>query len=373
MTSTLPRVPLFNLRAQNAQVAEEVLEAISALVRDSAFVGGPTVEQFEEEFAVFCGAPYGVAVSTGTEAIRLALQAAGVRPGDEVITTPFTFIGTSEGISMAGGRIVFADVDPRTANLDPASVESKITERTRAILPVHLYGRVANMEALRALAERRKLLVVEDACQAHGARREDAIAGSIGDAAAFSFYPSKNLGAFGEGGFVTTRSKEIARKVRLLRTHGQVETYKHAFEGTNARLAAIQCAALRVKLTRLGEWTAARRRLAARYVEALSGLPGIEPPREDPDEEPVYHLFVIQADRRDELKKHLGDAGIDSGVYYPIPLHLQECYRSLGPGPSSHPVAERLASRVLALPMFPEMSTAEQDRVIAAVRGFGRN
>ncbi len=332
---------------------------------------------FEAEFATYCGSRHGVAIGNGTDALRFALLAAGVGPGDEVITTPFTFIGTTEAISQCGARFVLADIEPDTFTVDPQAIERALTPRTKAILPVHLYGQCADMPGIAAVAAARRLAVVEDACQAHGAALDGRRAGSFGVSGAFSFYPTKNLGGFGEGGFVTTDDDGIAARVRRLRDHGQSAKYLHAEEGYNGRLDALQCALLRVKLRRLDAWNARRRAVAARYHRALQPLAGsglLRLPVERPGGTHVYHQFAVRVPKdRDAVRAHLLEAGIETGVHYPIPLHRQPCYAGLGLGEGSFPEAERAAREVLTLPIHPHLDDERIDRVAAALgRALGR-
>ena len=342
------------------------------MLRSGRYVGGEEVAAFEAEFAAFCGARHGVAIGNGTDALRFALLAAGVGTGDEVVTTPFTFIGTTEAISQCGARFVLADIEPGTFTIDPKAVERALTPRTRAILPVHLYGQCADMQALGALAAGHRLAVVEDACQAHGAALDGRRAGTFGAAAAFSFYPTKNLGGFGEGGFVTTGDDAIAARVQRLRDHGQSAKYLHAEEGYNGRLDAVQCAILRVKLKRLDAWNARRRALAARYREALAPAEAagrLRLPMARPGSTHVYHLFAVRITpgagkgARDRARAALHAQGIETGVHYPVPLHLQPCYAAMGLGEGAFPEAERAAREVLTLPLHPQLDERQVDRV----------
>jgi dTDP-4-amino-4,6-dideoxygalactose transaminase len=373
-------IPAVDPKTEYEALRGEIDAAVGRVLASGWYVGGPEVEGLEKEFAAFCGVPHAVAVGNGTDALRFALVAAGVRPGDEVVTSPLTFIATTEAIAQAGGKAVFADVDPRSRTLDPARVEQALTPRTRAILPVHLYGQTADMAPILDLAKRHGLLVVEDACQAHGARYGERAAGSLGAAAGFSFYPTKNLSACGEGGIVTTGSAEIASRVRRLRDHGQAEKYRHVEEGWNGRLDALQCAILRIKLRRLEAWNGRRRALAARYRERLRALaappeaaarpasPGaLILPEEMAWGRHVYHLFAIRVADRVALREALRRQGIDTGMHYPIPLHLQPAYASLGLGEGSFPHAEAAAGEVLTLPLYPTMPEESVDLVSDAL------
>ena len=341
------------------------------MLRSGRYVGGEEVAAFEAEFAAFCGARHGVAIGNGTDALRFALLAAGVGTGDEVVTTPFTFIGTTEAISQCGARFVLADIEPGTFTIDPKAVERALTPRTKAILPVHLYGQCADMQAIGALAAGRRLAVIEDACQAHGAALDGRRAGTFGTAAAFSFYPTKNLGGFGEGGFVTTGDDAIAARVQRLRDHGQSAKYLHAEEGYNGRLDALQCALLRVKLKRLEAWNTRRRAVAARYRAALGPLEAkglVRLPVERPGGTHVYHQFAVRVPAgRDAVRARLLEAGVETGVHYPIPLHRQPCYAGLGLDEGSFPESERAAREVLTLPIYPHLGDAQVDRVVSAL------
>lgn len=351
--------------------------AALAVLRSGHYVGGEEVAAFEAEFAAFCGSRHGVAIGNGTDALRLALLAAGVGPGDEVVTTPFTFIGTTEAISQCGARFVLADIEPDTFTIDPDKTERVTTAKTRAILPVHLYGQMADMRRLGALAAARHLGIVEDACQAHGAALDGRRAGAFGIAAAFSFYPTKNLGGFGEGGFVTTDDAEVAARVRRLRDHGQSAKYLHAEEGWNGRLDALQCALLRVKLRRLETWNARRRDIADRYRAVLAPLQARELlrlPVERPGGVAVYHQFAVRIrSDRDGVRARLRQSGVESGVHYPVPLHRQPCYAHLDLDEGAFPESERAAREVLTLPIYPQLDDARVDRVAEALgRALGR-
>ena len=361
------KVPFVELKAQAAGLKEEVLDSISRIIDRTDFILGPEVESFEAAFAEFCGCGFGVGVNSGTSAIHLALLAVGVGPGDEVVTVPNTFIATAEAISLAGAKPVLVDVDPVTFNMDPSSLEAAITDATKAIVPVHLYGQTADMDPILELARDRGLAVVEDACQAHGAAYKGSPAGSLGNAGCFSFYPTKNLGAFGEGGIVVTNNEETAQRMKWFRDHGQCAKHDHGLKGFNYRMEAIQGAVLGIKLGHLDGWNETRRAAAAQYGLLLDGC-GLELPREVDGRRHVYHLYVVLAKDRDGLMSHLADKGIGSAVHYPVPIHLQESYRDLGYGPGSFPVAERLVGEILSLPMFPEMEVASQEAVALAVR-----
>ena len=359
-------IPLVDLKAQYAALRTDIDAAIARVIANTSFIMGPEVRAFEEAFAAWCRARYAVGVSSGTAALELTLRALGVGPGDEVVTTPFTFIATAEAISATGATPVFADIDPATYNLDPAAVEEAITPATRALLPVHLYGQPADMAALAAIAQRHGLWLIEDAAQAHGAEVAGKRVGSLGHAACFSFYPGKNLGAYGDGGAVTTNDEALAGRLRKLRDHGRVSKYVHDELGYGHRLDALQAAILGAKLPHLDAATAERQRLAARYNDLLAGSDLVLPFVPE-DVTPVWHLYVVRTPRRDDLLASLKRQGIEAGIHYPLPLHLQPAYRGLGLGPGSFPVAEAAAQQVLSLPLFPEMTNEQQERVAAAL------
>jgi dTDP-4-amino-4,6-dideoxygalactose transaminase len=365
------RVPALDLAAEYTALRSEIEAVVTAVLSSGHYIGGPEVMGLEREFAAACGVPHGVAVHSGTDALRLALLAAGLEPGDEVVTSPFTFIGTTEAIHQARGKVVFADIEPGTFTLDPARVEGALSARTRALLPVHLYGQTADMDALGAIAERRSLLVIEDACQAHGARSRGRPAGALGTAGCFSFYPTKNLGACGEGGLVTTADAALAGRVARLRDHGQSEKYLHVEEGYNGRLDALQAAILRVKLRRLAAANDKRRGIAGLYRDRLAGLDAagrLGLPAERPGDHHVYHQFAVRlAEGRDRVRARLLAQGIETGTHYPIPLHRQPCYASMGLAVGSFPESERAAREVLTLPLHPGLSEAQVERVCRAI------
>ncbi|HEV3278034.1 MAG TPA: DegT/DnrJ/EryC1/StrS family aminotransferase [Terriglobia bacterium] len=356
-------VPYFDLKAQYAHLREDILLAVDRVCQGASFILGDEVSLFEREFAEYCEAGYCVAVNSGTSALHLALLSVGVQPGDEVITTANTFIATAEAISYTGAKPVFVDIDPCTANIDPALIEDAITPRTKAILPVHLYGRPADLDPIMEIAARHGVAVLEDACQAHGARYKGKRVGSLGRAAAFSFYPGKNLGAYGEGGALTTNDAQIAEFARAMRDHGQSQRYFHDFVGYNYRMDGFQGAVLRVKLKRLDDWTARRRELADLYRELLSDV-ALDLPQDDPASDCVYHLFVAYVDERERVREALQSCGVQTAVHYPRPVHLQKAYAALGYGPGSLPYTERASDRCLSLPLFPEM-TSDQVRFAA--------
>lgn len=359
-------IPFLDLATPHRELAGEILAAWEKILTQAAFVGGVELTAFESEFATHVGATRAVGVGNGTDALRLALVAMGLKPGDEVITVPHTFIATTEAITQAGGKAVFVDVDPRTATMDPSRIEAAIGPRTRVLLPVHLYGQTAEMDPILDIAKHRGLLVLEDACQAHGALYRGRPAGAMGTAAAFSFYPGKNLGACGEAGAVTTDDTGLADRIAQLRDHGQARKYHHDVEGTNARLDALQAAALRIKLRRLEAWNEARRRHAREYAKGLAGS-GVEIPEEVSDRRHVWHLYVIRHPEREKIREALAAAGIGTGMHYPVPLHLQKAYAGMGLRPGAFPVSERWASQGLSLPMFPGLADHQIERVCETV------
>jgi len=367
---TVVRVPFLNLRAQYASIREELLEAVHHVLESAHYVGGEEVEGFENDFARYVGARYAVGLSSGTAALELVLRALGLGVGDEVIVPAYTFFATAEAVSLTGATPIFADVDSLTYHLDAASAERCITPRTRAIIPVHLHGRAMDLSEILRLAETRGLIVIEDACQAHGARQSGVRVGGSGRPACFSFYPGKNLGALGDGGAVTCNDADLARKLRLLRDHGSPVKYEHVAIGTNARLDAVQAAVLRVKLRWLDEWNGRRARHARTYLHSLV-LPGIVLPAPSAPGGHNYHLFVIKTERRDEMRAFLTKRGIETGIHYPSPVHLTEAYRALGhPGPGSIPNAEAAAREVLSLPMYPEITRDQIRDVTFAIHEF---
>lgn len=362
-------IPLVDLKRQYATIKPEIDEAIARVLARTDFIMGEDVHLFEGEFARFCGAKYAVGVASGTAALHLALLACGVGPGDEVITTPFTFIATTEAISHCGAWPVFADIDPNYYTIDPAQIEQKITSRTKAVVPVHLYGQPADMAPIMELAQAYNLKVIEDAAQAHGAEYRLQRVGSVGNAACFSFYPGKNLGAYGDAGMVTTNDEEIAHHVRLLRNHGRESKYEHLMEGYGERLDTLQAAILRVKLRHLEAWIQARRERARWYNEALAGS-RLGLPQERPGSRHVYHLYVVRASQRDDLAAHLKGQGITTGIHYPIPLHLQPAYQAHRYCRGEFPISEAVALEVLSLPLFAELGPGEVETVFRALVHF---
>ncbi|WP_017957534.1 DegT/DnrJ/EryC1/StrS family aminotransferase [Rhizobium leguminosarum] len=360
-------IPFLDIKAQYQSIKGEIDAAVLGVLASGQYVLGDEVAHFEQEFADYCNVKHAIAVNTGTSALHLALLAAGVGPGDEVITVPFTFVATVSAICYTGARPVFVDVEPVTLTMDPAEVEAKITPRTKAIVPVHLYGQMADMDAIKAIAERHGIPVIEDACQAHGAQYKGHRAGSIGLSGCFSFYPGKNLGACGEGGMVVTNDDDQAKTMRMLRDWGQEQRYHHLLKGFNYRMDAIQGAILRVKLRHLEAWTEARRTHARRYSSLLAGSTVLMIPVEASDRRHVYHVYAIRSRDRDGLQRLLSAEGIPSGLHYPIPVHLQKAHADLGYQAGDFPVSEAAAREVLSLPIYPEMPVRHVDQVVAAL------
>ena len=366
-----------DLKGQYASLKGDIDDAVARVLGSGRYINGPEVDGLEREFARFCETPHAVAVSSGTDALRLSLIAVMTQEGlggrgipqgrAEVVTSPFCFAATTEAISQAGARAVFADIDPATFTLEPQRVSSANTPRTRAIIPVHLFGHPADMESLTRIAKGKSIAIVEDVCQAHGARSMGRAAGSMGEAGCFSFYPTKNLGACGDGGMMVTESADIATRVRRLRDHGQIEKYRHIEEGSTARLDEVQAAILRVKLKHLEDWNERRRALARRYIDGLRGI-DITLPTETPESRHVYHLFTVRLKDREGVRTTLAERGIATGVHYPIPLHLQPVNTWMGLGEGAFPESERAAQEVLSLPLFPEMTEEQVDLVCGALR-----
>jgi dTDP-4-amino-4,6-dideoxygalactose transaminase len=386
-------IPFLDLVTPHVELEQELTEVFHKVLRSAGFIGGPMVEEFESAFAKFCEVSHSVAVSSGTDALRFALMASGVKPGDVVVTVPHTFIATTEAISQAGALPEFVDIDERTYNMDPAKLGQYLEEQcivddagrilsrrsgrpVTAVVPVHLYGQMADMDAILELADRYRLVVIEDACQAHGAEyfskkhNRWMKAGSMGRAAAFSFYPGKNLGACGEGGAVTTNDPKIAKECKMLRDHGQAQKYYHDIEGYNGRLDSIQTGILGVKLKHLAEWNERRRERAAEYRNLFENDGSIGTPFEPSWSRAVYHLYVVRVADREGLMAHLKDACIGTGIHYPIPLHLQKAYASLHYHPGDFPVSELVASEIISLPMFPQVTAEQQGRVAEEIRAF---
>lgn len=362
-------VPFLDLAAHHAPLRAEIDAAIAEVIDRSAFAGGVFVSRFENDFAAFCRAQQAIGVGSGTEALWLALLALGVGSGDEVITVPNSFMATAEAITYCGATPVFVDIDPETYTMDPARLEEAITAKTRAIIPVHLFGQTADMDLILEIARRHGLPVIEDACQAHGAEYKGQRAGSLADAACFSFYPGKNLGAFGEAGAVVTNNAALAEKIRILRDHGQHLRYYHSMVGWNCRMDGIQAAVLRIKLRHLDRANEARRRHAAYYNEALGLQEQIRRPLEAACNRHVYHIYAIRVPQRDRFMELLAEKGIGCAIHYPVPIHLQDAYRHLGHREGSFPIAENCAAEFVSLPMFPELTAAQLDAVCDAVKG----
>ena len=360
-------IPFVDLKAQYASIKHEVDAAIQGVLESCQFTLGGEVAAFEQEFAAYCQSKHGIGVNTGTSALHLALLAANVGPGDEVITVPFTFVATVAAIHYTGAKPVFVDVDPQTFNMDPGALESAITARTKAIIPVHLYGQPADMDPILQVAKKRGLIVIEDACQAHGAEYKGRRAGSLGDMGCFSFYPGKNLGAYGEGGMVVTGNAEYARTIRMLRDWGAEKKYQHVLKGYNYRLEGIQGAVLRVKLRHLEAWTEARRAAAARY-DRLFAESGVQTPVAMPQARHVYHIYAIRTPERQKWQDALQARGIQTGIHYPIPVHLLPAYADLGYRAGQFPHSEAAAAQELSLPMFPELTTEQVEHIARAVR-----
>lgn len=363
-------VPFVDLKVQYQTIAAEVEEAMRRVLKSADFILGKELEIFEQEFAAYCEAKYAVGVDSGISALELALRAQDIGEGDEVITVSHTFVATVSSISFTSARPVFVDIDPRTYTIDTSQIEAAITRRTKAILPVHLYGQPADMDAIIAIARKYRLLIIEDACQAHGARYKGKRVGALGDAGCFSFYPAKNLGAYGDGGMVVTNNAEVAEKVRMLRNYGQREKYHHVFLAYNRRLDTLQAAVLRVKLRYLDNWNAARQQAAQLYNELLKGLDIVTTPYAADDRSHVYHLYVIQHPQRDALMGYLRDAAVFTSLHYMIPVHLQPCYEQLGIPRGSLPITESISLRILSLPTYPEIAMEQVQHVCNQIRQF---
>jgi dTDP-4-amino-4,6-dideoxygalactose transaminase len=393
-SSASNNIPFLDLITPHLELEQELTAVFRQALRTANFIGGPIVEEFEKSFAAFCGTSHSIAISSGTDALRFAIMTCGIKPGDVVVTVPHTFIATTEAISQAGALPEFVDIDERTYNLDPEKLREYLEEQCKkdksgklisrrsgrpvtAVVPVHLYGQTADMDAILDLAERFNLVVIEDACQAHGAeyfsRKQNRWmkAGSMGRAAAFSFYPGKNLGACGEAGAVTTNDSGLAKKISMLRDHGQAEKYYHDIEGYNGRLDAIQAGLLHTKLVHLAKWNAKRRERAAEYNRLFVAVDEVVvPPFEPAWSRAVYHLYVVRTGDRDGMMKHLKKAEIGTGIHYPIPLHLQKAYAALDYKRGDFPVAERIAGEIVSLPMFPQLTTEQQVRVVEEILAF---
>lgn len=363
-------VPFIDLKTQYKGIKDEIHAAINEVMENTAFAGGPYVAKFEQEFAKFCNCKHAVGVGNGTDALWLSLVALGLGQGAEVITVPNTFIATAEAISLAGATPVFVDIEEKTNNMNPFLLEAAITKKTKAIIPVHLFGQSADMDPIMDIAKKHGLFVIEDACQAHGSEYKGKKAGSIGHTGCFSFYPGKNLGAYGEGGAVVINDDRLASSIRMFRDHGQAKKYYHGIIGWNARLDGIQGAVLNVKLKYLQGWNDSRRKLAQEYTRQLSGVKEIITPEEVNYGRHVYHIYSIRVEKRDELMAFLTDKGISCGIHYPVPIHLQDAYRSLNMGVGSYPIAEKCAAQYLSLPMFPELTSEQINYVTGEIKEF---
>ena len=364
-------VPFLDLKIQYSSIKDEINAALQEVLNSTAFAGGPFVEKFEKEFAAFCQSAFAVGVGSGTDALWIALLCLGIGQGDEVITTPNTFIATAEAITFCGAKPVFVDIDEQTYNMNPDLLKGVITTKTKAIIPVHLFGQPADMDPIIKIAQEHGLFVIEDACQAHGAEYKGRRAGSIGHAGCFSFYPGKNLGAYGEAGAVVTNSAELAEKIKRFRDHGQAKKYFHSMIGWNARMDGFQGAVLSVKLKHLPAWNEARRKNAKLYNELLADLDKVKTPVEADYAKHVYHIYAIRTKNRDVLMRALAEKNISCGIHYPILLHLQDAYRSLGYTQGSFPIAEKCAAEFLSLPMFPELTNEQITQVVNAIIDFG--
>lgn len=364
-------IPFVDLKTQYLSIKDDVLREIAAVLENTHFVLGDHVARFEAEFATYSNCEHAIALSSGTAALHLAFLAASIGPGDEVITTPLTFCATVAAIEYAGAKPVLADVDPHRLTLDPKKIEACTTSRTKAIVPVHLHGRMADMDPIREICRKRGIMLIEDAAQAHGAEYRKQRAGSFGTMGCFSFYPGKNLGAYGEGGAVTTSDAKLAKTLRMLRDWGQEGKANHVLRGYNYRMDGVQGAVLGVKMRHIEAWTEARRRIAQRYDAAFGAL-GLEIPANPADARHVYHVYAMRFDDRDGIRAALEARGVQTGIHYPKPVHLQPAYADLGYGPGSLPVSERASQRLLSLPMFPEMTDSQVETVIAAVRDIAR-
>jgi dTDP-4-amino-4,6-dideoxygalactose transaminase len=370
-TEDAAKVPFIDLRAQYSSLRHEIRDAIDGVLESQQFVLGSHGEALESDLAAYCDAKYAVALANGTDALTIALAACGIGPGDDVIVPAFTFVATATAVVRLGARPVFADIEPATFNLDPAEIDRRLTPQTKAVMPVHLYGLPAEMETINAIAARHSLYVIEDNAQAIGARYKSARTGSLGIAAGISFYPTKNLGAYGDGGMLVTNSEKLAAHARRLRDHGQSGKYNCAEPGWNSRLDEIQAAVLRIKLKHLDDWTAARRAHAQRYNELLADVPGITTPKSPAHSEHVYHLYTIrilgESGRRDRVQQKLASLGISTGAYYPSSLHLQPVFADYGHKPGSFPISEQASAQVLSLPLFPELTNAQLEKVVESL------
>ena len=370
------KIPLVDLKAQYASIGNEIDDAIRSVIENTQFILGPEVETFESEIAAYCQTKFAIGVASGTDALLLALLACDIRPNDEVITTPFTFIATTEAITQCGATPVFVDIDSKTYNIDSAKVELNISQRTRAILPVHLYGQPADMNPILELGKKYNLKVIEDCAQALGAKYKGKEAGSLADVGCLSFFPSKVLGAYGDGGMVVTNSPEIAEKVAMLRNHGCKQKYYHLVPGFNSRLDSLQAAILRVKLRHLDDWIELRRQKASLYSQLFDRIGGIQPPYVSPDSCHIFNYYTIRLQNgelnRDELQEYLHAQGIATAIYYPLSLHLQQACKSLGYKPGDFPESEKIQEEVLSLPIYPELGDGEIEEIVEAIDSFDK-
>ncbi|MGD9153205.1 MAG: DegT/DnrJ/EryC1/StrS family aminotransferase [Gammaproteobacteria bacterium] len=364
------KIPIVDLNAQHQQIQNELEKAIDCVIKKGDFISGDLINKFEENFARFCNVKYAVGCSSGTSALHLALLSCGIKAGDEVITTPHTFIATAEAISQVGAKPIFVDINAQTFNIDPNKIEQAITKKTKAIIPVHLYGQCADMQPIIKIAKKYKLKIIEDAAQAHGASYNHQNAGSFGDTACFSFYPGKNLGAFGDAGIVVTNNKALAEKMRVLANHGRKAKYEHSILGYNYRLDTIQAAILNIKLKHLSKWNKARKRIAEVYNKKLASILELSLPTVQNNNEHVYHLYVIKTKQRNKLQKYLSQKGIATGIHYPIPLHLQKAYSFLGHKKGDFPEAEKIAKQILSLPMHPYLNQQQQSFIVKNINHF---
>jgi dTDP-4-amino-4,6-dideoxygalactose transaminase len=366
-------IPLVDLKVQYLSIKSEIDAAVEKVLNSGAFIGGKFVEKFEKDFASSCHTKYAVALASGTDALYLGLRALRIKPGDEVITSPFTFIATAEAIERSSASVVFADIDEKTYNISPAEIEKRITTRTRVIMPVHIFGQPADMTAINSIAKRHNAVVFEDACQSHGALWNGRPAGSLSRCAAFSFYPSKNLGAYGDGGAFTTDSAELARNMRLLRDHGRKGRYLHSVKGVNSRLDALQAAILTVKLRHLNDWNSKRRQAAKLYTRFLADSPEIITPHISDSAQSVFHVYAVRVPKRDRVVAKLEENGIHAGVHYPLPVHLQPAFRHLKIKKGSYPVCERVCRSVISLPIYPEITESQIEFVSETLKRIIRD
>jgi dTDP-4-amino-4,6-dideoxygalactose transaminase len=364
-------IPLVDLKAQYNSIKTDIDNAIQGVLDSTSFIMGEELKKFEEEFSLFCNVKYAIGVANGSDALILALRACGIGKGDEVITVPHTFIATTEAITHVGGKIVFVDINPKTYTIDASKIEEKINDKTKAIIPVHLYGQPADMDPIMELAKKYNLKIIEDAAQAHGAEYKGKKVGSIGDVACFSFYPGKNLGAYGDAGMIMTNNEEISKKLKLLRNHGRItKKYEHEIEGYSSRLDNLQAAILRVKLRHLNKWNDMRRKNAKKYNELLNNIGGVITPYEADYTKHVYHLYVIRAEGRDKLREELKSEGIATGIHYPIPLHLQPAYNYLGYKRGAFLATEKASQEILSLPMFAELSDEQIEKIVIVIKNY---